>query len=1103
MPTEERLLVVSSPSASDRTACAKRWLNDRRPGEEILVVAASRHAADHLVRQIAKSRGAIFGWHRLSVPQLVMAIAEPLLASRQVVPLSPLGTSAMAARAIHDLDGENKLGGYRPIAKTPGFPRAVSSALAELRLADLTAAALHPTAPDLAGILAKYEAGLSDAGLTDWPGMLAIAAAAVRGDSIPSSRLVGLPLLLLDVPITTESEFEFISALITTAPSLLATIPSGDDETRARFQQMHGVAFESARTDSAKPSPDDVVSLRRLQANLFGQAIPPSPLPGDATVEVFSAPGEGRECVEIARRILRLAGEGMRFDRIAVLLRTPEQYRAHIEEAFSRAGIPVHLARGTMRPDPAGRAFCALLRCAAEGLSARRFAEFLSLGQVPDATADGRPPTATPAGDRWSVANHPLMSPSIIGSDSDIQSKGDDEPERNDEASPVRQGQLRAPRRWEKLLVEAAVIGGKDRWRRRLAGLAKALEIELTELGGDDEARVEARQRTLDDLRTFSRFAQPLIDDLDDLSGAVSWEVWLDRLGDLATRAIRRPERILSIFAELAPMRTVGPVSLAEVIAVLEDLLLEDPEPSPEPVYGRVFVAPVESARGLNFDAVFVPGLAEKIFPRKIVEEPLLLDGIRTQLPGGLPTNQTRLDRERLALGIAVGAADGQIAFSYPRLDLEQGRPRVPSFYALETVRASEGRLLDFAELARRAASTTSARLGWPAPMDAGEAIDTAEYDLAVIASISDDASAGAARYLLEANPYLGRALRNRFQRWGKKWTSADGLAASTVTREIMALQQLGVRSYSPTALQTFAACPYRFFLQVIHRLAPRDEPQEIERLDALQRGSFIHDCQFQLLQQLRERKLLPVNEKGLAAAYATLEEIVAETAARYRDDLAPAIDRVWDDEIAAIHVDLREWLRLASEDETGFVPWQFELAFGLGPHLDHRHVDAGSVSEAAELDCGIRLRGSIDLVERHPSGRIRITDHKTGKASARKGQKVAGGTSLQPLLYAMAAEKIYAGKAEVTGGRLYFCTSRGGFADHVVALDGEARAVVDEVATTIRNALDKSFLPAAPDSGQCDWCDYRCVCGPYEEVRVARKSTEPLDELAALRALP
>ena len=39
------------------------------------------------------------------------------------------------------------------------------------------------------------------------------------------------------------------------------------------------------------------------------------PLSMDDEVIVFSAPGEGRECLEIARRALALASEGVAFDR--------------------------------------------------------------------------------------------------------------------------------------------------------------------------------------------------------------------------------------------------------------------------------------------------------------------------------------------------------------------------------------------------------------------------------------------------------------------------------------------------------------------------------------------------------------------------------------------------------------------------------------------------------------------------------------------------------------------------------------------------------------------------------------------------------------------
>src|SRR5262249_55959134 len=162
---------------------------------------------------------------------------------------------------------------------------------------------------------------------------------------------------------------------------------------------------------------------------------------------------------------------------------------------------------------------------------------------------------------------------------------------------------------------------------------------------------------------------------------------------------------------------------------VLRSLLLETAVPPPAQRYGKVFVGPIDAARGLTFDAVFVPGLAEKMFPRKIVEEPILLDGARMQVKGNLATNQTRLERERLALALGAGAAERGILSWYPRIDLDQAGPRVPPFYALEAVRSPEARLPDFADLARRAKTAATPRLGWPAPPDPATAIDDAEHD--------------------------------------------------------------------------------------------------------------------------------------------------------------------------------------------------------------------------------------------------------------------------------------------------------------------------------------------------------------------------------------
>ena len=114
---------------------------------------------------------------------------------------------------------------------------------------------------------------------------------------------------------------------------------------------------------------------------LFSSDPPPSAPPDPALL--FSAPGESFECVEIARRIRALAEQGTPFDRIAILLRNVDPYQPLVEEALRRAGIDQYVSRGAARPDPAGRAFLALLACASEGCSASRFAEYLSLGQTP------------------------------------------------------------------------------------------------------------------------------------------------------------------------------------------------------------------------------------------------------------------------------------------------------------------------------------------------------------------------------------------------------------------------------------------------------------------------------------------------------------------------------------------------------------------------------------------------------------------------------------------------------------------------------------------------------------------------------------------------
>ena len=47
------------------------------------------------------------------------------------------------------------------------------------------------------------------------------------------------------------------------------------------------------------------------------------------------------------------------------------------------------------------------------------------------------------------------------------------------------------------------------------------------------------------------------------------WGEWLDRLSALAPRALRHPARVLELLADLRPMASVGPLTLAEVRQVM------------------------------------------------------------------------------------------------------------------------------------------------------------------------------------------------------------------------------------------------------------------------------------------------------------------------------------------------------------------------------------------------------------------------------------------------------------------------------------------------------------------------------------------------------
>ena len=1079
-------VITASTSSRVRQGAASQWLAARHR-TEVLIVAPTRSAADDLVRVTAQAAGGLLGAHRITLLSLASDIAAGGLAESQLAPVSRLGAEALAARAVHACRKETPLEYFEPVADRPGMRRALARTITELRIESVPAAALDlGGAPgrDMRRLLSRYDVELERAMLADAAEIFAHAA---RLAATVQHRLLGVPVLLYDVRPCSRRERAFVEAVASRAPEVFATTQRSDALGVESLEAALGVS--ATDVDAAPTS-----ALDRVRARIFSSADVEAEA-GDDSVRFFSAPNEARECVEIARRIAAMTRDGVPFDRMAVLLRSPHAYQPLVEDALRRAKIPAYYGRGTARPNPGGRALLALLDCAAERFSASRFAEYLSLGQVPAVDDTGAPPAVevpwvAPSSEEQLVFQ---SMPRVV----------EVEPLETDEA-PVLAGTLRVPRQWERMIVDAAVIGGRDRWARRLAGLERELAMRIAELEAEGSERAESRRLDLARLENLRRFCLPIIDFLAVLPDGGRWGDWLDALERLATMALASPEPVLGVLAELRPMRDVGPVSLDDARQVLGDRLGTLRQDPPKRRYGRVFVGAIGEAAGRAFDVVFVPGLAEGVFPRKSFEDPLLLDASRIAVDGVLATQPDRFAEERALLRMVASAAGDVLIASYPRTDVARGRPRVPSFYALDLLRAAEGDLPDLAELEHRATMASGGRVGWPAPRLAEDAIDDAEFDLATLLEVMSDPgveSKGACAYLKDESPTLDRALRARWHRWKYRWSPFDGLNdQSDATIAALAKQRLRARSYSPTALQNYADCPYKFFLQAVLRVRSRDEIEVFEQMDALTRGSLFHAVQHRLITKLRDGGWLPITAAKLPVIQNIATAVLDEVAGEEHDALAPAVERVWTEAIDGIRNDLRGWLDRVADD-VEWTPSLTEFGFGLPRGQGGEH-DAATRADPAKILDGVLVRGSIDLVEVRTdgTGKLRVTDHKTGRQRSHKGMIVGGGKHLQPLIYALAADALLDGAVEV--GRLYYCTEKGGYTPVDFPNDAYASEQLGKVVNTIDDAVASGFLPAAPDDGACRWCDYRAVCGPYEENRTRRKSRDELTGLVKLRGL-
>jgi ATP-dependent helicase/nuclease subunit B len=760
-------------------------------------------------------------------------------------------------------------------------------------------------------------------------------------------------------------------------------------------------------------------SIRRLGLDVPTDDGEPT-LPED--IHVVTAADADDEVRAAVREVVAAARRGVPLERIALCYATADPYARLAGELLDAAGIARN-GRATLvlRERVAARTLLGLLALPDRGF--RRDELFTLLAGAPVRTADGRRvPTSA----------------------------------------------------WERTSREAGVVAGPGHWDVRLAALAAAqrAEVELMRRQPDEvpewmAERAERQAQRAEDLRAF---ALELIGRLDSAAMPSSWD-GLARLcrdlvgrylgGDAARASWPETERVaaekvLTAVDRLGGLDRVDPAPTADRFRRTLELEVDADLGRVGRLGDGVFVGPVGLALGQDLDIVVVLGLAEGSFPARPVDDALLPDRERARAGGELVLASERVPRQHHELLAALAGAQRAVLLA-PRGDLRRSSERVASRWLLDIVARRLDRDVTSDELAAVRAPWVDHVASFAGGVRATAFPATEqEHNLR---RLTDPAPPGLGPLAADAAFRRGRTLVRA--RRSSAFTEYDGNLSGRAVASPAATGAL----VSPTRLERWAGCPLRYFFEYVLRVAEVENPEDVLRMSALDKGSLLHATLDRFISEVLQR---PAEERpGPDDPWSIddVERLLAifdEQAAGFAARGLTGRNLFWRQDRRTVRRDLRELLNRDSErrQQRRARPFAAELTFG---------VDDASPPVTVEMPDGraVRLRGQIDRVDRTDDGGVVVTDYKTGSARsyARLGEAepTVGGTRLQLPVYALAARAAAGAPEADVLAEYWFVTSRAHFQARTVPLTPEVHATVVADIATIVAGIEGGLFPAHP----------------------------------------
>lgn len=498
--------------------------------------------------------------------------------------------------------------------------------------------------------------------------------------------------------------------------------------------------------------------------------------------------------------------------------------------------------------------------------------------------------------------------------------------------------------------------------------------------------------------------------------------------------------------------------------------------------------------------------------PPSVRPDPLLPEA-GWQAAGGPSRAAQRAARERGDYLSALSSAPRR-TLSYPVADGNSQRQSYPSRWFLEQASKLEGRQVYSGDLAR-----LGDRLWLTATSSSETALDNVpdsaladEHDY-VLRRLSQWKSIGkkvSGHPLVLAGPAgkairLERARADRSRNLGGKFTEFDGNLSGVTGVDGVQLAPAN-SPVSATSLETWATCPFRYFLGHILRLSALESREDAATISALERGSLMHDILEEFTREVVSSGRMPGPGQPWSPEHRNLLEEI--TRSHFQDAEQRGVTGrplLWDLARQEILDDLETFLE---EDAIlrarhGTIALMTEADFGTDddaprvPFLlpaQSSSVPRSGLEVAQEPETGLYFRGRIDRIDLADDGESALViDYKTGSPGPYSGldkDVIDRGKRLQLGVYSLAARQLFPEASQVRAAYWFTRTSArprfapSGYFDIGDSENGDRfrhgiASIIDGIGSGMFPARPGPWVghPERPGHENCRYCDFDSLC--------------------------